>query len=60
MAARSAMIELTNPAPSNVIIHAGKSMPFAIRVKATSVPEAAPHLLALEENINKSRILGVD
>ena len=49
MAARTAMIHLTNLVPSIVIIIAEKSMPFAIRVIATSVPAAEQPLLALEE-----------
>ena len=48
MAAPSAMIELTNPVLSIVIITAEKSMQFAIRVIATSVTEAVL-ILALEE-----------
>ena len=48
MAAQTAMIQLTNVVHSIVIIIAGKSMLFAIRVIATSVPADQP-LLALEE-----------
>ena len=50
MAAPTVMIPLTNLVPSTVMINAVKSMQFAIRVIATSVPAASVLiLLALEE-----------